>query len=219
MRTEELSQAVQDYLKAIYALDAAGVRVTTSALADRMEVSAPSATAMMKRLAHLGLAERAPYRGVVLTDAGRRRALEVLRHHRLLERYLTDTLGVPLDKVHAEADRLEHAISEALEERIDEALGFPTHDPHGDPIPDKDLNIPSTETRALLDLAPGDRSTVTRVPDNDAELLLYLAELGLLPGEPFELTAIAPFGGPISVRTGTGEHAIGRELAAVVGVH
>ncbi len=218
MRTDELSRAVQDYLKAIYALDAAGVRVTTSALADRMAVSAPSATAMMKRLAELGLAERAPYRGVVLTEAGRRGALEVLRHHRLLERYLVDTLGLPLDKVHAEADRLEHALSEELEARIDEALGFPTHDPHGDPIPDRELKIISSEARALLDLSPGDRSTVSRVPDNDADLLRYLGELTLVPGEPVELTAIAPFGGPVSVRTGTGEHAIARELAATIGV-
>jgi DtxR family transcriptional regulator, Mn-dependent transcriptional regulator len=218
MATDELSRAVQDYLKAIYALDAAGVRVTTSALADRMEVSAPSATAMMKRLADLGLVERAPYRGVVLTDAGRRGALEVLRHHRLLERYLVDTLGLPLDQVHEEADRLEHALSEELEARIDEALGFPTHDPHGDPIPDRDLTLITSEVRALLDLSPGDRSTVSRVPDNDADVLRYLDKLALVPGEPVELTAIAPFGGPVSVRTGTGEHAIARELAAAVGV-
>jgi DtxR family Mn-dependent transcriptional regulator len=218
MATDELSKAVQDYLKAIYALDAAGVRVTTSALADRMGVSAPSASAMMKRLAELGLAERMPYRGVVLTEAGRRSALEVLRHHRLLERYLADTLGLPLDKLHAEADRLEHALSEELERRIDEALGFPTHDPHGDPIPNRELKILSSETRALLDLAPGDRSTVARVPDDDADVLRYLDELGLVPGEPVELTALAPFGGPVSVRTGTGEHAIARELAAAVGV-
>jgi DtxR family Mn-dependent transcriptional regulator len=218
MATDELSKAVQDYLKAIYALDVAGVRVTTSALADRMGVSAPSASAMMKRLAELGLAERMPYRGVVLTEAGRRSALEVLRHHRLLERYLADTLGLPLDKLHAEADRLEHALSEELERRIDEALGFPTHDPHGDPIPNRELKILSSETRALLDLAPGDRSTVARVPDDDADVLRYLDELGLVPGEPVELTALAPFGGPVSVRTGTGEHAIARELAAAVGV-
>jgi DtxR family Mn-dependent transcriptional regulator len=218
MATDELSKAVQDYLKAIYALDAAGVRVTTSALADRMDVSAPSASAMMKRLAELGLAERMPYRGVVLTEAGRRSALEVLRHHRLLERYLADTLGLPLDKLHAEADRLEHALSEERERRIDEALGVPTHDPHGDPIPNRELKILSSETRALLDLAPGDRSTVARVPDDDADVLRYLDELGLVPGEPVELTALAPFGGPVSVRTGTGEHAIARELAAAVGV-
>jgi DtxR family Mn-dependent transcriptional regulator len=218
MAADELSRAVQDYLKAIYVLDAAGVQVTTSALAERMGVSAPSATAMMKRLADLGLAERAPYRGVVLTEAGRRGALEMLRHHRLLERYLVDTLGVPLDQVHAEAERLEHALSEELEARIDEALGFPTHDPHGDPIPTRDLELVTSEGRALLNLAPGDRATVRRVPDNDADVLRYLDELSLIPGEPVELTAIAPFGGPISVRTASGEHAIARELAAVVGV-
>jgi DtxR family Mn-dependent transcriptional regulator len=214
------TEAIQDYAKALYALErqAGGAPVSTNALAERMRVAPGSASAMLKRLAELGLAEHEPYRGARLTQEGRRLALEVLRHHRLLERYLADTLGVPLDKLHAEADRLEHAISEALEERIDEALGFPTHDPHGDPIPDKNLNIRDAETRALLDLAAGDRSTVTRVPDKDAELLRYLAELALLPGEPFELTAIAPFGGPISVRTGTGEHAIARELAAVVSV-
>jgi DtxR family Mn-dependent transcriptional regulator len=218
MAADELSRAVQDYLKAIYVLDAAGVKVTTSALAERMSVSAPSATAMMKRLADLGLAERAPYRGVALTEAGRRGALEMLRHHRLLERYLVDTLGVPLDKVHAEAERLEHVLSEELEERIDEALGFPTHDPHGDPIPNRDLELVTSERRALLDLAPGDHATVSRVPDNDADVLRYLDELALIPGEAVELTAIAPFGGPISVRTASGEHAIARELAAVVGV-
>ena len=218
MRADELTKAVQDYLKAVYSLDAAGVPVTTSALAERMGVSAPSATAMMKRLADLGLVERAPYRGVVLTETGRRGALEVLRHHRLLERYLVDTLGLPLDKVHAEADRLEHALSEELEARIDEALGFPTLDPHGDPIPDRDLKIISSVARALLDLSPGDRATVSRVPDADADVLRYLRELALIPGEPVELTAIAPFGGPVSVRTGTGDHAIARELAATVGV-
>jgi DtxR family Mn-dependent transcriptional regulator len=218
MSADEHSRAVQDYLKAIYALDAAGVRVTTSALAERMGVSPPSATAMMKRLAELGLAERAPYRGVVLTETGRRGALEMLRHHRLLERYLVDTLGVPLDKVHAEAERLEHALSEELEARIDEALGFPTHDPHGDPIPNHNLELASSHARALLDLSPGDRTRVSRVPDHDADVLRYLDELALIPGEPVELTAIAPFGGPVSVRTGTGEHAIARELAATVGV-
>lgn len=218
MQTGDLTKAVQDYLRAIYVLEAAGVSVTTSALAKRMDVSAPSATAMMKRLAELRLAERAPYRGVVLTEAGRRCALEALRHHRLLERYLVDTLGFPLEEVHAEADRLEHALSEELEARIDEALGFPTRDPHGDPIPDRDLNIIKSDARTLLDLAPWDRSIVSRVPDNDAAVLRYLKELGLTPGEPVELTGIAPFGGPISVQTGTGEHAIARELAASVGV-
>ena len=215
---KELTSAVEDYLKAVYALDAEGKRATTSALAERMHVSAPSATAMMKRLAELGLVERAPYRGVVLTDKGRLCALEVLRHHRLLERYLADSLGMSLDEVHAEADRLEHVLSEELEARIDAALGYPTHDPHGDPIPDSTLHIADSTSRSVADLDPGDTATVARVPDGDPELLRYLAEIGLVPGQELELTRAAPFGGPLTVRTGGGEHAIARELAAAVGI-
>jgi DtxR family transcriptional regulator, Mn-dependent transcriptional regulator len=212
-QTADLTVAVQDYLKAIYALEAAGERATTSALAARMGVSAPSATAMTKRLAELGLVERAPYRGVVLTDGGRRGALEVLRHHRLLERYLVDRLGLSLDEVHVEADRLEHALSEELEAKIDAELGFPTHDPHGDPIPDRELRVASGLGRTLVDLAPGDRASVSRVPDGNPELLRYLAELGLVPGSGVELVSQAPFGGPVTVRTASGDHAISRELA------
>jgi DtxR family Mn-dependent transcriptional regulator len=215
---KDLTSAVEDYLKAVYALESEGKRVTTSALAERMRVSAPSASVMMKRLAELGLAERTAYRGVVLTEAGRLRALEVLRHHRLLERYLADSLGMSLDEVHAEADRLEHALSEELEARIDAVLGYPTHDPHGDPIPDSALRIAAGASRSLADLGPGDTAVVARVPDDDPALLRYLAEIALLPGEALELTRSAPSGGPVTVRTGTGEHAIARELAAVVGV-
>src|ERR687892_146999 len=204
-QTADLTVAVQDYLKAIYALETAGERVTTSALAGRMSVSAPSATAMTKRLAELGLVERAPYRGVVLTDEGRRGALEVLRHHRLL--------GRSLDEVHVEADRLEHALSEELEAKIDAELGFPTHDPHGDPIPDRELRVAAGGARSLVDLVPGERASVSRVPDGDPELLRYLAELGLVPGSGIELVSKAPFGGPVTMRTDTGEHAISRELA------
>ena len=215
---KELTSAVEDYLKAVYALDAEGKRATTSALAERMQVSAPSATAMMKRLAELGLVERAPYRGVVLTEKGRLCALEVLRHHRLLERYLADSLGMSLDEVHAEADRLEHVLSEELEARIDAALGYPTHDPHGEPIPDSELRMAENDLRTLVDLFPGDSAVVVRVPDGDAALLRYLAELDLVPGQALELTRSAPFGGPLTVRTGSGEHAIARELAATVGI-
>jgi DtxR family transcriptional regulator, Mn-dependent transcriptional regulator len=211
--TADLTVAVQDYLKAIYALEATGERVTTSALASRVGVSAPSATAMAKRLAELGLVERAPYRGVALTDEGRRGALEVLRHHRLLERYLADRLGLPLDQVHAEADRLEHALSEELEEKIDAELGYPTHDPHGDPIPDRELRLESGRDRSLVDLEPGERALVSRVPDDDPDLLRYLSELGLVPGSDVEVVVLAPFSGPVTVRTKNGDHAISRELA------
>jgi len=209
----DLTVAVQDYLKCIYALESAGERVTTSALAGRMGVSAPSATAMAKRLADLGLVERAPYRGVALTEDGRRGALEVLRHHRLLERYLVDRLGLSLDQVHAEAELLEHALSEELEAKIDAELGFPTHDPHGDPIPDRELRVSTGRDRTLVDLEPGERASVSRVPDGDPELLRYLAELGLVPGSAVELVSQAPFAGPVTVRTDSGDHPISRELA------
>ncbi len=209
----DLTVAVQDYLKAIYVLESSGERVTTSALARRMAVSAPSATAMTKRLDELGLVERLPYRGVALTDEGRQSALEVLRHHRLLERYLVDRLGLSLDAVHAEAELLEHALSEELEAKIDEELGYPTHDPHGDPIPDRELRLVHGESRTLLDLEPGDRGSVTRVPDGDSDLLRYLGELGLVPDARVEMLSQAPFGGPVTVRTDSGDHAISRDLA------
>lgn len=213
--TTDLSVAVQDYLKAIYALEFDGERVTTSALADRMRVSAPSATAMTKRLAELGLVERAPYRGVALTDDGRASALEVIRHHRLLERYLADRLGLSLDQVHAEAEQLEHVLSEELEAKIDEELGFPTHDPHGDPIPDRDLRVDDGEhVRTLVDLAEGERATVSRIPDGDPALLRYLDELALVPGAGVDVVSIAPFDGPVTVRTRSGSHAISRELGS-----
>jgi DtxR family Mn-dependent transcriptional regulator len=172
---------------------------------------------MTKRLAELGLVERAPYKGVALTDNGRRGALEVLRHHRLLERYLADRLGLTIDEVHAEADRLEHALSEELEAKIDEELGFPTHDPHGDPIPDRDLRVRHGRQGTLEELEPGERATVARVPDGDPDLLRYLRELGLVPGSGIEVVALAPFGGPVTIRTDSGDTAISRELARSIG--
>ena len=146
-----LTESIQDYLRAVYLLGEAGDRVTVSALAKRLHVSPASASAMVKKLAALDLAEHAPYRGVTLTAGGEGVALEVIRHHRLLELYLAETLGLHVDAVHDEADKLEHVLSEELEERIDRALGFPTHDPHGDPIPNRNLEWPgttATSTRA-----------------------------------------------------------------------
>src|ERR671913_748259 len=138
----ELTDAIQDYIKEIYKLESSGRRVATSALARQLDVSAPSVTSMLKKLASLGLVEPERYRGARLTAHGERVALEVIRHHRLIEQYLSQTLGLPIDALHAEADRLEHALSEELEARIDRSLGFPTHDPHGDPIPDANLEWP-----------------------------------------------------------------------------
>ncbi|MFN2468993.1 MAG: metal-dependent transcriptional regulator [Gaiellaceae bacterium] len=213
-----LSEAIQDYVREIYKLEVDGGRVSTSAIAERMGVAPPSATAMVKRLAALGLAEHERYRGVVLTLSGKKVALEVIRHHRLLEQYLVDTLGLPLDAVHVEADRLEHALSEELEARIDESLGFPTHDPHGDPIPSPALEVERLELRPLGGLEPGEAAVVRRVPDGDAELLRYLARIELLPGASVVFGEAAPFGGPVTVRAAGGDHAISRELAGRIGV-
>jgi DtxR family Mn-dependent transcriptional regulator len=214
-----LSHSAQDYLKAIHSLErAADGRVGTSAVAERMGVSAPSATAMLKRLAALGLVRHERYRGVSLTERGERVAVEIVRHHRLLEQYLSETLGISIEAVHAEADRLEHALSEELEARIDERLGFPTHDPHGDPIPDADLNLAPSDLRPLADLVAGEEATVRRVPDEDPQLLRYLASLHLVPGVVVRLCSAAPFGGPLVVAAEGAEHAISRELAAAIGV-
>jgi DtxR family Mn-dependent transcriptional regulator len=212
-----LSESVQDYVKELYKLQGDG-RASTSALAARMRVSPASATAMLKKLATLGLAEHEPYHGARLTRSGELVAIEMIRHHRLLEQYLAASLGVSIDAVHAEADRLEHALSEELEALIDASLGFPTHDPHGDPIPNADLELDRSVLRGLDELEPGTSVTVRRVPDSDPELLRYLDELGLVPGEVVEITAKAPFAGPITVRARGVEHPIARELGARIGV-
>jgi DtxR family Mn-dependent transcriptional regulator len=214
----ELSAAIQDYLKEIYKIQASGERATTTAIAKRMGVAPSSATSMLKKLAALGLAEHAPYRGITLSDAGTKIALEVIRHHRLLEQYLAETLGLSIDAVHAEADRLEHVLSEELEARIDEQLGYPTHDPHGDPIPDAGLNVDRSQLRSLEALEPGEEATVKRVPDGDADLLRYLAKLALVPGGRVTMRRSEPFGGPLTVLVSGQEHAISRELAGQIGV-
>jgi DtxR family transcriptional regulator, Mn-dependent transcriptional regulator len=214
----DLTDAMQDYVKEIYKLRLEGKRATTSAIAARLGVRPPSVTAMVKRLCALGLAEHAPYRGVELTPAGERVALEIIRHHRLLELYLAQALGLSIDEVHSEADRLEHALSEELEARIDRSLGYPTHDPHGDPIPDAALRLDRKRLRTLASLEPGDEATIQRVPDGDDELLRYLTKLALVPGKKVKLRAAEPFGGPLTVRIGKAEHAISRELAGGIGV-
>jgi DtxR family Mn-dependent transcriptional regulator len=218
MPKHELSHAIQDYLKELYKLGAEGERATTTALARRMHVSPPSASAMLKKLGELGLVEHTPYRGAKLTATGERTALEVVRHHRLLEQYLAQSLGLPLDAVHAEADRLEHALSEELEAHIDRSLGYPTHDPHGDPIPDAELRIEKGELRPLASLEAGDEATIRRVPDADGDLLRYLSQLRLTPGRRVRVTGIEPFGGPVTVAVGAARHPISRELAGLIGV-
>ena len=218
MANADLSDAIQDYLKEIYKLGTESERVSTSALAERQRVSAASASAMVKKLAALGLAEHAPYRGVTLTHAGEQVALEVIRHHRLLELYLKEALGLSWDQVHVEAERLEHYLSDEVEARIDAALGYPTRDPHGDPIPTAELVLETGERRTLVDIAAGDEAVIRRVPDSDPELLRYLADLGLVPECPVVMIEQAPFEGPVTLEIDGRMHSIGRSVAARIEV-
>jgi DtxR family transcriptional regulator, Mn-dependent transcriptional regulator len=213
------SEAVENYAKAIYSLQhRTGEPVATNDLADRLQVTPASASGMIKKLADQGLVEHVPYRGVQLTRDGEHIALEVLRHHRLLELYLVEQLGVPWDRVHEEAEALEHVISEDLEARIAAKLGNPTHDPHGDPIPDAELQIDETSTRSLADLEPGDRGRFVRVSDSDPAMLRYLSERGVSLGDAFEVLDRQPFGGPLTVRFDDSLQVLGGGLAAAMRV-
>jgi len=207
-----LSQAIEDYLKTIYLLSQAG-DVTTSAIALKLKVSAPSVTGMVKKLAEMKLLRHTRYQGVELTAAGKKIALEVIRHHRLLELYLKEALGYSWDMVHDEAEKLEHVISEEFEDRIAEALGWPETDPHGHPIPTKEGVIPRVAVRELVEVEAGQSATVRQVSDRDPGMLRYLGSLGFFPGATVQVLARAPFEGPLRVRVGEVEHAVGRELA------
>ena len=215
-----VSSAIEDYAKAIYALQTrgGGAAVSTNALAERMGVTAASASGMIKRLDDLGLVSHEPYRGVLLTTAGRRIALEVLRHHRLLELYLAETLDVPWDRVHAEAEVLEHVLSEELEELIAAKLGHPTRDPHGDPIPSADLELEERPTATLAELDAGACGVLVRVSDSEPEMLRYLAQRGIAPGDGFEVIERQPFDGPLFVRFGGDVHVLGGSLARAMRV-
>lgn len=211
---ESISVHVQDYAKAVYALEArAGGSVSTNDLAERLGVTAGSVSAMVRKLAEIGLVEHQPYRGVRLTAQGRRVALEVLRHHRLIELFLAEELGMPWDRVHAEAEVLEHHISEELEQLLAARLGDPATDPHGDPIPTLALDIDEGDTRSLDTLAPGAVGVFVRVSDSDPEMLRYLAEQGIGLGDRLEVTGRQPFGGPMFVRVAGRELALGGQLA------
>jgi DtxR family Mn-dependent transcriptional regulator len=208
----------QDYLKAIHHLlrKEGGTLVGTVVLARWLGVSAASVTSMVKKLAEEGLVTHSPYKGVALTARGEQVALEMLRHHRLLETFLSARLGMPWDEVHAEADRLEHALSEALEDRLDAVLGYPTVDPHGAPIPTKDGRLDAPATTPLWASSPGASVTVAEVEDEDAALLAHLAELGLVPGARVAVLTKGPFGGPLRVRVAGKEHALGEIVAGAV---
>jgi DtxR family Mn-dependent transcriptional regulator len=213
------TEAVEDYAKTIYALAAReSGPVGTSALATMLGVSPGTVTSMLKRMAEGGLVAYEPYHGVRLTAAGERVALEVIRHHRLLESYLAEALGMPWDQVHAEAEVLEHYISEDLERRIAEKLGDPIRDPHGDPIPSAELDIPDQATLPLTELKPGDAATFERVSDRDPEMLRYLGERGIQPGVALVIRSREPFEGPLFVEVAGAEHVLGHRLAAAMRV-
>ncbi|HMJ03779.1 MAG TPA: metal-dependent transcriptional regulator [Conexibacter sp.] len=215
------SEAIEDYAKAIYALQrrtGGEEGVSTNDLAERLGVTPASVSAMLKKLADRGLAVHERYRGVVLTPEGEHVALEILRHHRLLELYLAEHLGVPWDRVHEEAEALEHVISEDLEARIAAKLGNPTHDPHGDPIPSADLVMEEGDTRSLAELEPGARGRFVRISDSDSAMLRYLDERGVRLGDALEVLDRQPFGGPLTVRFGAAEHVLGGGLAAAMRV-
>ncbi len=212
------SEAVEDYVKAIWSLSRPGTPVGTNDLAERLGVTAASVSAMFRKLTDLGLADHVPYKGVRLTGEGERLALEVTRHHRLLELYLAEHLGVPWDRVHQEADALEHVISADLEARIAAKLGHPTHDPHGAPIPSADLLLGVDHTRALGELAVGDSGTFAQISDGDPAMLRYLDAQGIQLGDTVRVVARQPFGGPATVAIGGAEHTIGGGLAVAMRV-
>jgi len=207
------TQAVEDYLKTIYEIEREHGRVATTVLAEQLGVAPASATGMIKKLADMELVAYEPYQGVVLTQTGRKIALEVLRHHRLIELFLTETLDVPWDQVHAEAHKIEHVLSEDLVDRIDAVLGHPTTDPHGAPIPTREGRVDQPPCRRLADLESGQSAVVSEVYDNDPALLRYLGELGLYPRVSLRVVRVAPFNGPVTVRVGDNDHALGREVA------
>lgn len=213
---QQVSPALQDYLKAIYTLQQEHQQVSTSLLADHMGFKPASITGMLKTLADLEFVAYTPYRGVELTQSGERIALEIIRHHRLIELYLVEALGYSWDEVHDEAELLEHHISEKFEERIAAYLGHPEFDPHGDPIPTLDGIVPPRSDWRLADLDVGDHGTIERVIDQNPERLRYLADLGLVLGATIEVIASAPFDGPISVCVNGQTHPIDRRLARMI---
>jgi DtxR family transcriptional regulator, Mn-dependent transcriptional regulator len=208
-------QGAENYAKALYELEArAETPVGTTAVAERLGVTPASASGMLRRLAKDGIVEYTPYHGARLTPKGERIALEVIRHHRLIELFLAEVLGMPWDRVHSEAEVLEHHISEELEELIAAKLGEPSLDPHGDPIPSRDLAMDRDESVPLTELEPGEQAVFARVSDSDASMLRYLAERKIQPGTSLTLEGREPFAGPVLVRIGDRTHALGPELAA-----
>ncbi|MEQ1692954.1 MAG: metal-dependent transcriptional regulator, partial [Gemmatimonas sp.] len=208
-----LTAPVEDYLKAIYEIETRQGTAATSDVADALEVAPASVTGMIRRLAAQGYLDHVPYHGVQLTDVGRRAALRTIRRHRILESYLTSILGYPWDRVHDEAERLEHAASDELIERMAAALGHPTVDPHGAPIPTSEGTVEEGAHRTLAELPVGESARMVLVSDKDPALLRYLAEIGLQPGPEVTVLSRAPFDGPLMLRIGATESSVGPRLA------
>ena len=208
------NEGVENYAKAVYELTSQeSSRAGTTAVADRLGVTSASASGMLRRMSEDGLVEFEPYRGARLTKDGERIALEVIRHHRLIELFLADVLGMPWDRVHREAEVLEHPISDELEDLIAAKLGDPGRDPHGDPIPDRDLAVHEDPSVALIDLDPGERAVFARISDSDGEMLRYLAARGIQPGAAVTMRSHEPFGGPVLAEIDGRDHPLGAELA------
>ncbi|HEX3563434.1 MAG TPA: metal-dependent transcriptional regulator [Solirubrobacterales bacterium] len=208
------NEGAENYAKALYELQSReGGAVGTTAVAERLGVTPASASGMLRRLAEEGVVDYAPYHGARLTPEGERIALEVIRHHRLIELFLAEVLEMPWDRVHAEAEVLEHHISEELEQLIADKLGEPALDPHGDPIPDRDLALSADDSVPLTELGPGEEGIFTRVSDSDASMLRYLAERAIQPGTSLVVQGREPFGGPLMVEIAGRTHPLGPELA------
>ena len=210
------SEAIEDFLKAVYILQQEQERVHTSMLADVLKISAPSISEMAKKLAKANLVKHEPYRGITLTEAGERLALAIVRHHRLLELFLVEALHYSWDEVHDEADHLEHAISERLADRIAEYLGNPRYDPHGDPIPGPEGDISPRTLTPLLRWEPFRNGIVERLADQAPDMLRYLAEKGLVVGAQVQVTAVDPFDGPLALLVNGQEQVIGPAVAQIV---
>jgi DtxR family Mn-dependent transcriptional regulator len=214
--TEPLTAPVEDYLKAIYTIGKGTGAAATNDIAQRLALAPASVSGMVRRLADQGLLAYERYHGVKLTETGRRAALRTLRRHRVIEAYLAQALGIPWDRVHDEAERLEHAVSDDLVDRMAATIGEPEVDPHGAPIPTRDGAVDETEHTSLADLSIGVPGMVVRVADEDPAMLRYLAELSVVPGEKVTVKARAPYGGPITLTLGRQEISIGPGLAAHV---
>jgi DtxR family Mn-dependent transcriptional regulator len=215
---QPLTISIQDYLKHIYELTENGESASTNALAKKLNISPPSVTGMVQKLASAkpALVEYQKHQGVTLTREGKRAALEVIRHHRLLEAWLVQTLGYSWDEVHEEAERLEHVISEDFERRIAAAMGHPTRDPHGELIPTEDLKMPLEDSMSLSALRPHQTATILRVPASDAELLRYLEGLDLIPGAQIEVKDYSPYDHNLTIKVGRKSHVLGLSITSKI---